>query len=263
MTRKLLSYIIATLTVALQPALIRADIVTNNVDYSHDGAICEGTFVYDDAVEGQMPAVIIFHQWAGRGDYEMMRARMLAEQGYIAFVADIYTKSIRPETFEQRRALTTAYRGDRQMTRARATAALEAVRANPKVDANRIAAIGYCFGGFVALELARSGAPVKTTVSIHGNLNTPTPEDAKYIKGTVLIQHGAIDPYVPQEELEACKKELSDAGIEFEVIQYPNAVHAFTDHNAGDDPSKGAAYNPEADAKSWADLLQHLRASLM
>lgn len=239
-----------------------AEIVTEIADYDHDGALCEGVMVYDNSLEGKRPAVIIFHQWAGPGDYERARAKMLAEQGYVAFVADMYTKAIRPQSVGERRVLTTAFRNDRPMTRSRAQAALTAISSHERIDTENIAAIGYCFGGFVALELARSGSAVKTTVSIHGSLNSPTPEDARNIKGTVLVQHGAVDPYVPAEELEAFKTEMSNAGINFEVIEYADAVHAFTDWNAGSDASTGAAYNEAADKKSWSDLLDHLQKNL-
>jgi len=238
---------------------LHAEIITEPIDYDHDGALCGGSLVYDNSIEGKLPGVIIFHQWGGPGDYELARAKMLAEQGYAAFVADVYTKSIRPQSVGERRVLTTAFRNDRPMTRARANAALTAVLENEHVDAEKIAAIGYCFGGFVALELARSGADIKTAVSIHGSLNTPTPEDATNIICNVLVQHGSIDPYVPAEELEAFKNEMNEAGVSYEVIEYADAVHAFTDWNAGTDPSGGAAYNEAADKKSWTELLSHLQ----
>lgn len=247
---------------ALSTMTLRADIVVEAIDYDHDGALCAGTLVYDNSIEGKLPCIIIFHQWAGPGDYELARAKMLAEQGYAAFVADVYTKSIRPQSVGERRVLTTAFRNDRSMTRARARAALDAVTSNEHVDSDKIAAIGYCFGGMVTLELARSGAPIITTVSIHGSLNSPTPESATNITCSVLVQHGAIDPYVPPEELEAFKKEMKDAGVTYEVIEYADAVHAFSDWNAGDDPSGGAAYNEAADKKSWTDLLAHLEKTL-
>jgi len=247
---------------ALSTLTLLADIVVESIDYDHDGAICAGTLVYDNSIEGKLPCVIIFHQWAGPGDYELARAKMLAEQGYAAFVADVYTKSIRPQSVGERRVLTTAFKNDRPMTRARANAALAAVTSNEHVDRENIAAIGYCFGGMVTLEMARSGSPIKTAVSIHGSLNTPTPESATNITCSVLVQHGAIDPYVPTEELVAFKSEMTAAEVSYEVIEYADAVHAFTDWNAGNDPSGGAAYNEAADKKSWTDLLAHLEKSL-
>jgi dienelactone hydrolase len=251
--------LLATALLALTAATTRAEIITDTVEYPHDGAVLEGAFVYDNTAEGPRPAVIIFHQWGGPGDYELKRATMIAELGYVAFVADIYGKGIRPATFDERSVLATAYRSDRPMLRARTRAALDTVAANPRIDTNRIVAIGYCFGGTAALELARDGAPLAGAVSIHGALNTPTPEDANNITAPLLIQHGAIDPYVPAEEVDAFRGEMAAAGVDYTFINYDNAVHSFTDWFAGDDPSTGAAYNPEADAKSWEDLKTFLR----
>ena len=236
----------------------RAGIVEETVIYEHAGTPCEGTLVMDDTASGPRPGIVIFHQWSGPSDYERKRASMLAELGYVVFVADIYSKDVRPQTLEERQVLVGAYRADRAMTRARARAALDVLTARPEVEPSRIGAIGYCFGGMVALELARSGAPLAATVSIHGSLNTPNPADAANIKGKVLVQHGAIDPYVPAEEVASFRKEMADANVNTRVIEYENAVHSFTDWNAGDDPSTGAAYNEEADRKSWNDLIEFL-----
>lgn len=236
----------------------RAEIVEEAINYQHDGATCEGVIVYDNVGAERLPAVVIFHQWGGAGDYEKARARMLAEQGYAAFVADVYSTEIRPDTFEKRREATQVFRGNRPLARARAQAALSTMQNHPRVDAARTAAIGYCFGGFIALELARSGAPIQAVASIHGSLNNPTPADAANIRAKVLVQHGAIDPYVPAEELAAFKKEMDAAGASYEVIEYQDAVHAFTDWNAGDNPASGAAYNAAADTQSWTDLLDFL-----
>ncbi len=235
-----------------------SEIVTEVTDYELDGATLEGTVVYDDSATEPRPAVIIYHQWSGAGDYELSRARMLAEQGYVAFVADVYGKGVRPATFDERRALVTAYIGDRPMMRARARAALDTVRQNPHVKPDAIAAIGYCFGGIVVLELARDGADIDAAVSIHGGLNTPNPGDAANIKAVILAQHGGDDPHVPAEELAAFRKEMTDANVNATVTIYEGAVHAFTDKNAGDDPSTGAAYNEAADKASWTELVGFL-----
>lgn len=235
-----------------------AEIVSETIEYQLDGTVLEGAVVYDNAVTNPRPAVIVFHQWGGAGDYEAARARMLAEQGYVAFVADVFGKGIRPETVDQRRVLSTAYYQDRALVRARAAAALATVQGHPLVTSDAIAAIGYCFGGMVALELARDGAPLDATVSIHGTLNTPTPADAANIKAAVLVQHGGDDPYVSAEDLAGLRKEMGDAKVNATVTIYAGAVHAFSDWNAGTDPSGGAAYNETADKASWQELLEFL-----
>ncbi len=131
-----------------------------------------------------------------------------------------------------------------------------------QVNPRKILVIGYCFGGTTALELARSGAPLVGTVSFHGGLSTPTPEDAKNIKGPVLAMHGADDPNVPPAEVKAFKDEMSRAKVKLEFIAYPGAVHAFTNPAAGNDNSKGAAYNANADKKSWIAFEKFLKQVL-
>lgn len=235
------------------------EIVQEAVEYPHGDVICEGQLVYDNALSLPRPGIVIYHQWGGPSDYEITRARMLAEQGYVAFVADLYGKGVRPETAAERGATAGKYRGDRPLLRERAKAALDAFRARPEVDSAKIAAIGYCFGGMAALELARSGASITGAVSIHGTLKSPAPEDAKNITAKILVQHGSVDPYVPDDEVAAFKKEMEDAGVDYTFIAYDNAVHAFTDWNVGEDASTGAAYNADADKKSWEDLLAFLK----
>lgn len=258
--KNILSIISLALIVALSST--RAEVVTETVIYQHDGATLEGALVYDQAITEPRPAVIIFHQWGGAGDYEKARAKMLAEQGYVAFVADVYGQGVRPETMEERRALATAYYQDRPMVRARARAALDTVQGNALVASDRIAAIGYCFGGMTTLELARDGAPIVAAVSIHGSLNSPSPSDATNITANVLAQHGGDDPYVPAEELAGFRKEMEDAKVKATVTVYEGAVHSFTDWNAGNDPSKGAAYNEAVDKASWQELLTFLDTHL-
>jgi dienelactone hydrolase len=250
------------LSLAMVIPCTHAEVVTETILYDHEGTTLEGAWVYDNTVTEPRAAVIVFHQWGGAGDYEKARAKMLAEQGYVAFVADVYGQGVRPETMEERRALATAYYQDRPMVRARARAALNTVQGSERVASDRIAAIGYCFGGMTTLELARDGAPVVAAVSIHGSLNTPTPSDATNITAHVLAQHGGDDPYVPAEELAGFRKEMEDAKVKATVTVYEGAVHSFTDWNAGSDPTKGAAYNEEVDKASWQELLTFLGTHL-
>ncbi len=205
------------------------------------------------------PAVIIVHDWMGLGDFQKQKADELAKQGFVAFAVDIYGKDVRPKDAKEAGEMATKFKDNRPLLRERINAAYDVVKNQPNVDPTKIVVMGYCFGGTTALELARSGVPLAGTVSFHGGLNTPTPLDAKNIKGPVLALHGADDPWVPAAEVVAFKKEMSDAKIPMTFVAYPGAVHAFTNPAAGNDNSKGAAYNADADKKSWVEFMKFLK----
>lgn len=230
--------------------LAHADIVGEAIEYQSADKTCEGWHAYDDNIEGERPAVLIVHQWTGLTDYEKMRAKMLAGLGYNVFALDVYGKGIRPQPPESQK-VSGKFKEDRDLFRTRLKDGLDVLLGLEQTDKDNVAAIGYCFGGTGVLELARSGADIEGVVSFHGGLGTPNPEDAENIECEVLVLHGADDPFVPEEEVEAFKEEMKSADVDYEFVAYPGAVHAFTQKMAGDDPSKGAAYNAEADEKSW------------
>jgi len=163
----------------------------------------------------------------------------------------IYGKGIRPHTPEEAAGEAAKYKNDRALLGARAQAALAVLAKHELTDPKRIAAIGYCFGGTTVLELARSGAEIAGVVSFHGGLSTPDPTEPKKIRAKVLVLHGADDPNVPPQEVAAFEEEMRQAGVDWQLIAYGGAVHAFTDWSAGSDNSKGAAYNERADRRSW------------
>jgi dienelactone hydrolase len=243
--------LICILTALLSAAGAQSAIKTETVEYRDGDTVLEGYLAYNDTLEGKRPAVLIVHEWTGLGGYVKRRAKQIAELGYVAFAVDIYGRGVRPANAQEAAKQAGIYRSDRQLMRRRAIAGLERVKKYPFVDPNRIAAIGYCFGGGVALELARSGADIKGVVSFHGNLDTPNPEDAKNIKAKVLVLHGADDPHVPPEQVAAFQKEMRDAKVDWQMVFYGNAVHSFTNPDSGNDPSRGAAYNKKADVRSW------------
>jgi dienelactone hydrolase len=238
-------------TAVLVSSAARADLVTKTVEYRQGDTVLEGYLAYDSAGPAKKPGVVIFHQWMGLTAYERSRAEQLARLGYVAFAADVYGKGVRPANPKDAGAEAGKYHADRPLLRARTQAALAALRQQPNVATDKVAAIGYCFGGGAALELARSGADVAGVVTFHGSLDTPTPQDAKNIKGKVLVLHGADDPYVPRPAVLALEDELNAAKVDWQVVLYSGAVHSFTQPEAGNDKSKGAAYDAQADRRSW------------
>jgi dienelactone hydrolase len=245
---------LALLALAMMSVSAHAKIKTEVVEYKAGDATLQGFLAYDDANTKPRPGILLIHDWMGVGDYAESRAKQLAELGYVAFAADIYGKGVRPADPKEAGALAGKYKGDRALYRERLKAGLAQLTGNKLVAPGKVAVIGYCFGGTGALELARSGAALKGVVTFHGGLSTPTPADAKNIQCPVLVLHGADDPFVKPDEVAAFKKEMEDAKVKYTFIAYPGAVHSFTRPDAGNDNSKGAAYNEAADKKSWAEM---------
>jgi dienelactone hydrolase len=242
--------------ILLATAASLSAIVKEQTVFYQDGNIdLEGFYAVDPEIPQNGKAVLIVHQWTGLGDNEKMRARMLASLGYKAFALDIYGKGIRPKPPESA-TFASKYKSDRSLYRQRLAVGLAQLKELAEIEDKDIAAIGYCFGGTGVLELARTGTPVAGVASFHGGLNTQAGMAAS--KNTVitriLVLHGADDPYVPKEEVATFKEEMEAANARMTFKAYPGAVHAFTQRGAGNDNSKGAAYNEEADKKSWAAM---------
>jgi len=250
----MISKTLLPLALSLVAFTAQAAIRTEVVEYKDGDTVLEGFLAYDDAQAGPRPGVLVIHDWTGVQDYAKRRATMLAELGYVAFAADIYGKGVRPTDPADCAKEAGKYKGDLPLLRRRVTLGFDQLLKRQNVNAQKIAAVGYCFGGTTVLELARSGSPVAGVVSFHGGLGTTLPAAEGAVKAKVLVCHGADDPYVKPAEQAAFKEEMAKAKVKMEFISYPDAVHSFTKKEAGDDKSKGNAYNEAADKKSWDDM---------
>lgn len=250
------SFCLLLLAFAVDPAF--SAVITQEIEYRHEGLALQGYFAYDDAVAGKRPAVLVVHEWYGHGPYARRRAEQLAKLGYLAFAGDMYGKGVYAKNHEEAGKLAGALRGgDRALMRARALAAVEAMKKHALADRGRLAAIGYCFGGTTVLELARSGAELKGVASFHGALDTPKPEETKAVKAKILVLHGGDDRHV-NPAVPGFQEEMRRAKADWQMVVYGGAVHSFTVAEAGDDPSKGMAYNAAADRRSWEALKDFL-----
>lgn len=242
----------ALLAAVLLAAPAGAKLRTKVVDYKDGDTALQGYAVWDDGFKDKRPGILVAHEWYGNGPYSKRRAEMLAKQGYTAFALDMYGKGVYATDHEQAGKLAGAFFNDRAAMRRRAMLGVEELKKLPYVDPSKLAAIGYCFGGTTVLELARMGADLKGVASFHGNLATPTPATEKP-KAKIAVFQGADDtmtmPAVP-----AFEDEMRKAGADWQFTAYGGAVHSFTVAEAGNDNSKGMAYNKEADERSWKAL---------
>jgi dienelactone hydrolase len=260
---RMLLWVAALCGLAIGAGSAQAAVKFDTVNYKQGDTALEGWLVYDDAGSGKHPGVLLFPAWWGPSAQDKDVAERLAKLGYVVFVADMYGKGVRPDTIPAAAAESGKYYKDRPLVLARAEAGFDQLRQSPMVDTSKIAAIGYCFGGMPALDLARSGAPLVDVVTFHGSLGTPNPESNKNIKGHVLALHGAADPIVNAEAVAKFEKELTDAGVDWQVVLYGNGVmHAFTDHVHIQVPDHGLKYDAEADKRSWQAMTDLLKSTL-
>lgn len=220
-------------------------------EYKDGDVVCEGYLVKQPGQAGKRPGVLVVHDWMGQGEFSKRKADALARMGYVGFAVDVYGKGVRPTSPAEAAAEAGKWKADRDALRTRLCAAWGALLKDPDVEAVQVGAIGYCFGGTCALELGRAGCRIAAIVSFHGGLDSPIPEDASEISGKVLVLHGADDPHVPPKEVAAFIEEMRLGKVDWQLVQYGNAVHAFTNPAVGTDNSKGAAYNEMADERSW------------
>jgi dienelactone hydrolase len=237
----------------------KADIVAESVTYEINGEPYEGYFAINEGFGDEQPIVMLIHDWNGLGDYEKRRAQMLAERGYAAFAVDLYGQGVRPATTEESQAESGKLYGDRTAMRDRLFAGLTEAQLLSGVDASRVVAMGYCFGGAAALELARAGADIDGFVSFHGGLVTPDGQNYSQTQAPILILHGGNDPVAPMSEVAALADELNADEVDYDMAIYGGVLHSFTVWGADSGSSK---YDPEADTQSWDALLAFLDKQL-
>jgi dienelactone hydrolase len=228
---------------------------THDIDYRCEAVNLRGYLAFDETAHGTRPGVLVFHEGLGLGDFAMARARMLAELGYVALAADMFGDRRQARNLREVADLVGGLRNEPQTLRARGRAALATLAALPQVDAKRLAAIGFCFGGSVVLELARDGADLAAVVSFHGVLTTKAPAVSGNVKARVLVCTGADDPLAPPEQVRAFEDEMRAAQVrDWQVISYGNTLHGFTNPAADGSMMRTAVYSEQADRRSWAAM---------
>jgi dienelactone hydrolase len=227
---------------------------TRDVDYRCGEANLRGYLAHENAA-GPRPGVLVFHEGLGLNEFAIERARRLAELGYVALAADMFGERRQGKNLQEIATLVGGLRAEPEKLRARGRAALVTLAALPQVDADRCAAIGFCFGGSVVLELARAGADLKAVVSFHGVLATKLPAQSGQVKASVLICTGAEDPLAPPDQVAAFEDEMRAAAVaDWQVISYGNTLHGFTNPAADGSMMRTAMYNEQADRRSWASM---------
>ena len=227
---------------------------TENLKYSDGEITLQGYLAYDEMRMGKRPGVLVVHEAGGLGGHPKMRARMLAKMGYIAFAVDLYGEGKCGASIEESRAMMNNLSKDPAVHRARANAGLKALTVQPNVDKKRLAAIGFCFGGMTVLELARNGAQLKGVVSFHGLLSTKVPAEPGQVNASVLVCNGAKDPLVPRSDVKAFENEMQNAGADWQVINYGDTVHSFTNPWADGSDLPYILYNKRSAARAWAAM---------
>ena len=231
--------------------------ITKTIDYQDGNTLLEGYLAYHESTQPR-PAVLVAHDWSGRREFACKAAERIADLGFAGFALDMYGKGIfgADGDAEKNGALMSPLASDRTLLRRRINAALQAVRQLPNVDASRIAAMGYCFGGMCVLELARSGADIRGVISVHG-IFAPGKIANESITAKVLCLHGHNDPMVPPEQVLAFETEMTQAGVDWQVHVYGGTMHAFTNPKANN-PGFGTVYNEVAADRAYRSIADFL-----
>ncbi|MDY0955350.1 dienelactone hydrolase family protein [Stenotrophomonas rhizophila] len=228
---------------------------TQPVEWQLDGTTFSGVLVYDDGDSDKRPGLVMVPNWKGVNDSAIAKAKQLAGDDYVVLVADVYGKGVRPKTDAEAGPVATKLRNERPVLRARALKAIDVLKAQAgkaPLDASRIGAVGFCFGGTTVLEMARAGAPLAGVVSLHGGLGSPLPAKAGGIHPSVLVLNGADDKGVSKDDIASFEQEMNAAKVDWEFTNYSGAVHCFAEADANSPP--GCLYNERAAKRAWKAL---------
>jgi dienelactone hydrolase len=249
-----------TVALATLPGAAHAALKTQPIEYRQGDTTLQGFLAYDDAAKGKRPGVLVVHEWWGHNEHARKQAVRLAKAGYVGFALDMYGKGKVATHPKDAQAFMEEATKDGQALAARFQAALEVLKQQPQVDAEHVAAFGYCFGGTVALAMARAGADLDAVATFHAGLAPPTgPAEKGKVKPRILVQTGGADPMVPAAQVEAFRKEMKAAGANVEVVTYPKARHSFTNPDADKTGMEGLRYDAAADQKSWSAAMKFLK----
>jgi dienelactone hydrolase len=254
---------LAILMLILVSSVTHAEIIGKVVEYTANNVALKGYIVYDNALKEKRPAVIVVHEWWGVTDYPKKRAEMLASLGYVAFAIDMYGDGKTADNPTDAQKYAGESMKDLSLLRAKFQAAIEILKNNDLVDSTRIAAIGYCYGGGVVLNMARAGVDLKGVVSFHGSLATTTPAEKGTVKAKILVCNGGVDKFISENDIKNFKQEMKAAGADFKFLSYKGALHAFTNPAAtelGKKFNMPIAYNKVGDKKSWEEMRRFLKA---
>ena len=227
------------------------------VDYKAGGVTMKGYLAYDENIKGKRPGVLVVHEWWGQNEYARKRARMLAELGYTALAVDMYGEGKQATHPDDAAKFSSETMKNFDTAKARFEAAMAFLKKQRTVDPERIAAVGYCFGGGVVLNMARQGEDLKAAASFHGSLAAVKRATAGKVKAKIRVYNGEDDKFTPQQAIDAFMQEMRDAKVDFQFINYPGAIHSFTNPDADELGKKFGlpmAYNAEADKRSWEDM---------
>jgi dienelactone hydrolase len=230
-----------------------SNVTVRSVVYQIDGQSYESRLAYSEGAKAS-PGLVMAPNWMGVSESAEQIARDVAAKGYVVLLADLYGQNVRPTSSDEALAAMMPLKNDRNLLRKRMQAALDQLTSQDlaKVDTANLAAFGFCFGGCCALDLARTGAPLKAAVSFHGTIDSPNPADANNIKGKVLVLHGASDPLVPKEQLPAFEAEMNDANVDWQLLSYGGAFHSFTDPHANNPGVQ--MYNPTVSKRAFTSM---------